>query len=213
MNDAMPVIGLKKGEVLLGDHNPQWEAKMYEKDNLFLVHYCHPNCKPFQNIMRLPKEQAFLLAKKLAKENPDTTAFYRFADFANYYPLRHKTDKFLYDNFLRLGGKPKEKHPLSFVLQGCDYLAHWFGEGTSYRIKLSEICPDSVSFSLGDSCAQYEKTGKIRQLTEEQLLAQMNDFDGGAEDFMQYVSERYSYIEVQLWDDSVIKRREKWKES
>ncbi|MBD5114968.1 MAG: hypothetical protein HDT46_07150 [Ruminococcaceae bacterium] len=154
--------------------------------------------------MRLPKEKAFLLAEKLAKENPDTTAFYRFADFANYYLHRLQTDEFLYENFSRLGGKPKEKHPLSFVLQGCDYLYNWFGKGISYKIKLSDICPDSISFSLGDSCAQYEKTGTIRQLTEEQLLTQMNDFDSGAADFMKYVSEQYSYIEVQLWDDNVI---------
>lgn len=180
----------------------EWKSMLI--DSLYLVHYCHPNCKPFQNIMRLPKEKAFLLAEKLAKENPDTTAFYRFADFANYYLHRLQTDEFLYENFSRLGGKPKEKHPLSFVLQGCDYLYNWFGNGISYKIKLSDICPDSISFSLGDSCAQYEKTGTIKQLTEEQLLTQMNDFDGGAADFMKYVSEQYSYIEVQLWDDNVI---------
>ena len=56
-------------------------------NSLILVHYCHPNCKPFQNIMRLSKEKAFLLAEKLTKENPHTTAFYRFADFENYYDV------------------------------------------------------------------------------------------------------------------------------
>lgn len=129
--------------------------------------------------------------------------FYRFADFANYYPLRLKADEFMYDNFCCLGGKPKEKHPLSFVLQGSAYLDNWFGKGMSYSVKLSEISPDSVSFSWGDSCAQYGKEGKIRMFTEEQLLEQINDF-GGTEDFMEYVSQHVSYIEVQLWDDSVI---------
>ena len=79
------------------------------------------------------------------------------------------TNEFLYDNFIRVGGKPKEKHPLSFVLQGCDYLDSWFGKGISYKIKLSEICPDSVSFSLGDSCAQYERTGKV-QLWDDRVI-------------------------------------------
>ena len=190
--------------MLLMERENEWKQNSMLIDSLFLVHYCHPNCKPFQNIMRLPKEKAFLLAEKLAKENPDTTAFYRFADFENYYPLRLKTDEFLYDNFSHLGGKPKEKHPLSLVLQRCDYLDNWFGNGTSYKIKLSEVCPDSVSFSLGDSCAQYGKTGKVQQLTEKQLLEQMNDFGGGVDNFMKYVSEHYSYIEVQLWDDTVI---------
>lgn len=176
-------------------------------EDLFLVHYCHPNCKPFQNIMRLPEKEAFLLAEKLAKENPDTTAFYRFADFANYYPKRLKADAFLYEQFIRLGGTPKEKHPLSFVLQGCAYLEDWFGHGTSYQIKLSEIPPDSVSFSLGDSCAQYEKTGMIRMLTKEQLLTQMNAFEGDAENFTKSVLEQYSYIEAQLWDDRVVQNQ------
>lgn len=173
-------------------------------DSLYLVHYCHSNCKPFQNIMRLPREEAFSLAEKLAKENPDTTAFYRFADFAEYYPRRLQADEFLYNNFSRLGGRPKEKHPLSFVLQGCDYLYSWFGNGISYKIKLSEISPDSISFTLGDSCAQYERTGTIRLLTEEQLLAQINDFDGGAADFIEHIAKQYSYIEAQLWDDTAV---------
>ena len=85
--------------------------------------------------MRLSKEKAFLLAEKLTKENPHTTAFYRFADFENYYLRRLKTDEFLYNNFSSLGGKPKERHPVSFVLQGCDYLDNWFGRGISYKIK------------------------------------------------------------------------------
>ena len=173
-------------------------------DDLFLVHYCHWNCKPFQNIMRLPREEAFLLAEKLASENPNTTAFYRFADFENYYSRRLKTDKFLSDNFIRLGGKPKEKHPLSFVLQGCDYLDNWFGKGTIYKIKLSEIRSESISFSLGDSCSQYKKNGTIQQLTKEQLLSQLSDFNGSIDDFMKYISENYSYIEAQLWEDIAV---------
>lgn len=173
-------------------------------DSLYLVHYCHPNCKPFQNIMRLPREEAFSLAEKLAKENPDTTAFYRFVDFAEYYPRRLQADEFLYNNFSRLGGRPKEKHPLSFVLQGCDYLYNWFGNEISYKIKLSEVCPDSISFTLGDSCAQYERIGTVRLLTEEQLLAQINDFEGGAAGFIEHISKQYSYIEAQLWEDTAV---------
>lgn len=176
-------------------------------DSLFLVHYCHPSCKPFQNIMRLPKDEAFSLAEKLARENPDATAFGRFADFANYYPRRLAVDRLLYENFLRLGGKPKEKHPLSFVLQDCGYLEGWFGNGPSYRVRLSKICPDSVSFTLGDSCAQYERTGTIRQLTLEQLLARMEGFSS-VEAFLQEAAKPYSYMEAQLWDDTAIQSGE-----
>lgn len=150
--------------------------------------------------MRLPKNEAFLLAEKMTKENPNATAFYRFADFENYYSLRLQTERLLYENFVRLGGKPKEKHPLFFVLQGCKYLEHWFGNGPTYKIKLSEICPDTVSFTLGDSCAQYEKTESIRQLTERQLPVQLSNFNDSIENYLNYISKNYRYIEVQLWE-------------
>ena len=46
-----------------------------------------------------------------------TTAFYRFADFENYYDLRLRQDEYLYSRFVELGGEPEEKHPLSFVIE------------------------------------------------------------------------------------------------
>ena len=53
-------------------------------DDLQIVNYCHRSCTPLLNIMRLPKDEAFALAYKMAEQNKDTTAFYRFADFENY---------------------------------------------------------------------------------------------------------------------------------
>ena len=79
-------------------------------NDLHIVNYCHSNCTPLLNIMRLPKDEAFALAREMAEQNKDTTAFYRFADFENYYPERLKTDKLLYDRFIELGGKPAEEH-------------------------------------------------------------------------------------------------------
>lgn len=65
-----------------------------------------------------------------------------------------------------------------------------------------------MSFTLGDSCAQYERAGAIRQLTAEQLLAQMSGFPGGPEAFLREAPKPYSYIEAQLWDDTAIERGE-----
>lgn len=86
-------------------------------ENLILVNYCHPDCVPLKNIMRLPKEDAFAMAKKMAAAHPETTAFYRFADFENYYDLRLRQDEFLYSRFVEFGGEPDENHPLSFVIE------------------------------------------------------------------------------------------------
>lgn len=106
---------------------------MINIDEIYIVNYCHPNCIPLRNIVGLSKEEAFLLASEMATKNPNTTAFWRFADFENYYPLRIKKDARLYELFISLGGKPKVQHPLSFVLQGSEYLDNWFDKDVDLR--------------------------------------------------------------------------------
>ena len=38
-------------------------------DDLYIVNYCHSSCTPLLNIMRLPKDEAFALAYKMAGQN------------------------------------------------------------------------------------------------------------------------------------------------
>ena len=182
---------------------------MINIDDVYIVHYCHPNCKPFMNICRLPKEEAFQMAYKMAINNPETMAFYRFTDFENYYPRRINTDKYLYDLFVSLGGKPKEKHPLSFVLQGSSFLDNWFGNGSVHKIKLSDIPSEFISFTLGDSMRVFSKNGErtlerhgeLTMYSKEELLNLMSEYNGTIDEFMNNIVEKYKYIEVQLWND------------
>lgn len=182
---------------------------MINIDELHIVNYCHPNCKPFFNICRLPKEEAFSLAYKIAADNPDTTAFGRFADFTNYYPRRIKTDEYLYDLFFSLGGNPKEKHPLSFVLQGSEFLNNWFGNGLITKIKLKDIPNEFVSFTLGDSMSVFkkngertiERNGELTMYTKGILSNILREYSGSIDDFMNEIVEKHHYIEVQLWND------------
>ena len=170
--------------------------------NLYLVNYCHPNCKPLENIMRLPEAEAYALAARLAAENPETTAFYRFADFANYYPRRKETDKRLREAFISLGGHPVEAHPLSFVLGKCDYLNDWFGHGVVTEIPLAGMPPEHISFTLGDSMSTLAKDGDFSMLTLDMLMAEIVAHPQGAEGYLRDMQARYHYIEAQLWDDT-----------
>lgn len=175
---------------------------MKQFDELELVHYCHPDCEPLKNIMRLPKEEAVAMARQMAEAHPETTAFYRFADFDNYYALREAQDRYLYECFKELGGIPEEEHPLSFVIEGSDYLKEWFGNGTEIRLLLRAIDSGDVSFTVGDSGAEYGKNGSVELLTKEELQKCI-DRSGGFEAFMQENGKHY--VEVQLWSDRYIK--------
>ena len=168
-------------------------------DELILVNYCYPDCIPLMNIMRLPREEAFALAGSLAKAHPETTAFYRFADFDRYYALREKQDAYLYARFAERGGLPEEKHPLSFVIEGSDYLLNWFGNGTESKLRLRDILPCHISFTIGDSGAAYEKDGTAELLTTEELKARLLRYDGDVSAFLKAAGKHY--IEAQLWSD------------
>lgn len=184
-------------------------------EDLYIAHYCHPSCKPFQNICRLPKEEAFSQAYKMAADNFGASAFYRFAEgekgFESYYPRRMMTDKYLYNKFISLGGKPVEKHPLSFVLHGSEWLDNWFGNGLTVKIKLSNIQSEYISFTLGDSMVMLLQKdgvrvseiqhGKLTMYTKEMLFNSINEYDGTVDDYMNHIADRWKYIEVQLWND------------
>jgi len=180
---------------------------MITVDQLIIVNYCHNNCEPLKNIMRLPKDEAFTLATKLAEENKGQTAFWRFADFVVYYPERLETDRMLYERFVTIGGKPLEKHPLSFVLQGSEYLDNWFDNGIVTKVPLSKIASEHVSFTLGDSMSSLKRNGNLQMLSKEELLQKVQEYRGTLEEFMEEIREKHGYIEVQLWSDEYIKNK------
>lgn len=171
-------------------------------EELTLVNYCHPDCIPLLNIMRLPGEEAFELARKLSDSHPETTAFYRFADFHNYYALRMEQDRYLYSRFVELGGEPEETHPLSFVVEGSDYLFDWFGGGAKTRLPMRDISPCHISFTIGDSGAEFGRNGRVELLTLEQLR-NILEKENSVETFLRRTGKQY--IEAQLWSDKYVK--------
>ena len=171
-------------------------------DELILVNYCYPDCIPLMNIMRLPQKEAFALASKFAEMHPNTTAFYRFADFKNYYSLRKKQDEYLYSRFIELGGMPEEAHPLSFAIEGSNYLQDWFGKGIESRLRLRDIMPCHISFTIGDSGAEYEKCGNVTLLTVEDIKVRLVKYGNDFEAFIKATGKHY--VEVQLWTDKYI---------
>lgn len=188
--------------IFIGDQDKELSMTV---DDLCIVNYCHRSCTPLLNIMRLPKDEAFALAYEMAAQNKETTAFYRFADFENYYPERLKTDTLLYTRFTELGGKPLQEHPLSFVLQGSDFLDGWFDGGIVTTIPLNRIHSDHISFTYGDSMTALKMHGGFTMLTKDMLLKEISDYDGTLEEFLVDTANRYNYIEVQVWNDECLK--------
>ena len=153
--------------------------------------------------MRLPKEEAFRLAAAFAGAHPDTTSFGRFVDFENYYALRERQDAFLYAAFKAKGGMPEVTHPLSFVVEGSDYLREWFANGVETRLPLADVAPEHISFTLGDSGSTMERTGTIDLLTKEQFFRLLEQHGGDLSALLKEAGR--GYVEAQLWSDKYLK--------
>ncbi len=169
-------------------------------DKLYIVHYYYPGTDPWKNIMNLPEEEAFRTAKELAAAHPETTSFYRCADFQNYYSRRKMADAYVRDTFIRLGGNPRLQHPYSFVLSESEYLKDWFDSSDRIVLDLSDIPDDQISFTIGDSCALFTQGLELVVLTKKMLLEQVRACDGLVDVFLKKALGRYQYVEVQLWD-------------
>lgn len=177
---------------------------MKNMSKINIVHYCHSECMPLRSITELPEKEAFETAYKLGLNNG--TAFGRFKDFINYFPRRIKTEKWLYDWFLKSGGEPKTKHPLYFVLEGSDFLNEWFGKGKMIKIPLSIIDTKHISFTLGDSCATFDKENRKDPFLKEKLYEMIEKNNGRTDELLEaiYKDYNYHYIECQLWNNKYI---------
>ena len=166
---------------------------------LYIVHYYYPSTDPWKNIMLLPEEEAFRVARELAESHPDKTSFGRFADFENYYPARKAADEYVREAFIGLGGKPELDHPYAFTLGECEYLKEWFNSTEKLVYELSEIPDDQISFSLGDSCALLMRGDKPVVLTKKMLLDRIRECGDSLEAFMEESLHNCAYVEAQLW--------------
>ncbi len=172
-----------------------------EIDNIYLVNYRHSASDPLKSITQLPKEEAFTVAKELYK-NGHCPAHRRFGtDFQFYYPYRLKVEKWLYENFVSMGGKPQTEHPFYFVVQHCDNLFVNFNSGVVTSFKLNHIDIHDISFTFGDSMAQMEKAEKPVPFLKDTLLEYISTFGNDVEKFVESIKEQYVCVEAQLWTE------------
>lgn len=169
-------------------------------DKIYIINYCSAGCEPLKSITQLNEANAFDFANELSVNNSGT-AFNRFNDFINYYPKRIRTEEWLYDCFVSLGGKPTTRHPYYFVLHGSDYLNKWFGEGKITKLLLNDINTKDISFTFGDSMARMDNPKRKDPFLKETLLELIKKYENNLDLFISNMCQDYHYIEVQLWND------------
>ena len=172
-------------------------------NNIYLVNHRPKNCEPLMSITRLPKKEAFKLAKKLYEENP-CAAYRRFSsDFEFYYPERMNAEKWLYEKFIEIGGKPQTMHPIYFYVHGWDMVPKFWGDYKTIKLSLNEIDICDVSFTVGDSCGEHKRHGTMEIFLKDGLLKRISSFDNDVEKYIESVKQQIGngIVEAQIWND------------
>jgi len=156
------------------------------------------------NFCRVPKEEAFALAREMAAKHPNVKTFSRFHNFERYYSFRMDIEKLLYSTFVSLGGKPKERHPIYFVLHDSKTLADYQGDSAIYEIKVADIPSSDISFIIDDSMVAYKRDGKFTMYTKEILQAHLGSYNGAIDDYICKLNEQYYCIEAQIWNNDIL---------
>lgn len=185
--------------------NTRRDSPMDALDGLVLTYYREPGKRAFQSITRLQEAEAFQKAAELFADCHSLRP--RFGpDFAQYYPARMATERWLYDAFCALGYSPVEQHPLYFVLGKSDMLRRWMGEGEVIELPLHALDRQQISFTLGDSMAMRCGGNTNLLLDAPSLLEEMTRRGQNAADFLESFAHQNTYVETQVWDDAGIMR-------
>ena len=168
---------------------------------LYIVNYRHAKSEPLKSITQLPRDEAFKLAEKLYSQS-QCRAHRRFGpDFPSYYEYRLKVEKWLYESFVAIGGRPQTRHPFYFALEACESLQRNFGECEEVRICIDDVDDGDISFTFGDSMAQMETSNMRPLFSKQTLLEYLRAYDNNVSLFLESIKEPYRCVEAQLWTD------------
>jgi hypothetical protein len=176
-------------------------------ENLYITNYSDKRCSPLSSITRLPIQEAYSLAKKFSQYTSTSfTSFSRFSDsdFDGYYRKRIRTEEWLYNSFVELGGKPQNTQPLYFVLGESSYLNDWFEYGINTKLLLKHIDPTHISFTFGDSMSKMDSPDRMNLFNKESLLNFILKSTDDVASFLKDLDKQNKYIEVQLWNDTYL---------
>jgi len=178
----------------------------------FLYHYYELEKGPFLNITEKGFKEATHIQSQISEG-------WNSKRPSNYLELRFALENRIKEQFISKGGKPTRNDPFYFTLGECEWAKSWYVHPGVTKIPLSDFKPEHISLTYPDSMVSFqlydepklemyrkECNGEVFLLHEmERLISEY-----GLPSIKKWESEekmKYDrYIEVQVWDNSIIKQ-------
>ncbi|MBE9914203.1 hypothetical protein G8C92_09170 [Paenibacillus donghaensis] len=172
----------------------------------YLYHYFEEEMGPFRNLSSLTIEEASKISNQIKYEG-NTFASKRSDD---YLMIRRELEEVARNKFIEKGGKPTNSFPHYMTLESCDWLKTWYKKPSSVAIDWNEFFDESISFTYGDlfPTMRYPDNKPYRKqvYTKKEIRKIIEEF-GFPQDWNKMGDQGPErYIEVQIWDEEVIKR-------
>ena len=119
-----------------------------------MIHYYRTGSEPFRSLSALPDAEALAIMRSLYVEG--SVIWERFKDPADYLRARRETEAWLRQEFIRLGGKPREAYPIYMVLGRSKWVERMADPATlattsAIEVPLAILNETDVSFTYPDS--------------------------------------------------------------
>lgn len=175
---------------------------------MYLYHYFDRNIGAFRNISDLTDSEAEKVLEDIRRVRPRSMCAKRQP---SYIKNRRYYEDLVREAFLEKGGRVLRASPHYMVVEECPWLESWYEDPSFIKIDAEKFDKSVLSFTYGDSHPTFShkvndgKEYRRKVYTFDEILTiivkyglpQVWNPDGAQG------PERY--IEVQVWDDSIIK--------
>lgn len=172
-----------------------------------LYHYYDSTIGPFRSLTAISAREAEQVLDEIKKTKPDSQCAKRHDKYVRY---RHNCESILRRECIKKGIITSRNSPHYMVVEYSPWLSTWFENSAFIKINIEEFDVRTLSFTYGDSMPTFSdaitdgKEYRKQLYTYEEILGIIEKYglpqnwnDDGA-----FGPERY--IEVHVWDDSVI---------
>lgn len=173
---------------------------------LNMYHYFDKDIGPFKNLSKLSKEEAEEVSQQIRLDGK-MFASKRSEDYLN---IRGELESIAREQFVSKGGRPYNTFPHYMTLGACDWLQCWYKNPRIIAIPWEEFSEDSISFTYGDlfPTMRYQDDKPYRrQVYIKEEIKELIGRYGFPQDWnINGDKGPERYIEVQVWDEVVIKQ-------
>ncbi|WP_327204913.1 hypothetical protein [Paenibacillus sp. Leaf72] len=170
-----------------------------------LYHYYDESTGPFRNLSALEPQEA----EKVLQQIRSQKRGFASSRSTDYLDIRRMLEERARDLFIVKGGKPLQKYPHYMTLGECPWLLDWYPQGKAIPFSIYDFEPDILSFTYGDlfPAMRYNDgkpyRGQVYTISEIADIITSYGLPQAWNAHGDKGPERY--IEVQVWDDTLIK--------